>query len=192
MLVNQEQPKVWNRNLVHSGDEQLLNNQFGHHFHGLWLINTSNMHANRHILSEAGWIDAAFRGEDLKGAALFLPERSPLMGAYMIFCMIFCIHWQLINLRTIFPRTLMSLMWITKPLLCPFISCWRGVLCNNSQVRLYLQLFLHIYISFKICILMYHQVTLCYEVGGNGKITKTSKNICCAPLLYQQHTEMEW
>lgn len=59
-------------------------------------------------------MDAAFRGEDLKGAPLFLPERSPLMGACVIFCMISCIHWQLINLRTIFPRTLMSLVRPTE------------------------------------------------------------------------------
>lgn len=42
-------------------------------------------------------MDAAYREEDLKGAALFLSERSLLMGACMIFYIIFCIHVELIN-----------------------------------------------------------------------------------------------
>lgn len=63
----------------------------------------------------------------MKGAALFLPERSPLMGAGVIFCMISCIHWQLINLRTIFTRTLMSLMQKTEQKLHYALSFHFGV-----------------------------------------------------------------
>lgn len=42
-------------------------------------------------------MDARYREEDLKGAALLLSERSLLMGACVIFYIIFCTHGELIN-----------------------------------------------------------------------------------------------
>lgn len=147
MLVNHEQPKVWNTHLLYSGEKQLLNNNLVCHFHSSWIdwsTLPTHTHRNTYSMRQAEWMR---RSEErcLKGAALFSPERSPLMGACVIFCMISRIHWQLINLRTIFTRTLMSLMrrTRTKTWLCLLVSRWSGVLYNNSRVRLYLQHLLH-------------------------------------------------
>lgn len=83
MLVNQEQPKVWNRNALYCGDEQLLNNKFVCHFHFLdWLINTSNKHTythrNTHSMRPAEWMQRL--EERLERCSIVFAWKVPIDG----------------------------------------------------------------------------------------------------------------
>lgn len=147
MLVNHEQLKVWNTNLLYSGEKQLLNNKLVCHFHGSW-TDQHFQHTSTETHTQWGRLNGcSAQRRGLKGAPLFSPERSPLMGACVIFCMISCIHWQLINLRTIFATTLMSLMRRTEQKLDYAVSFHVGVyyittpgsdyMCSLFCIKLY-------------------------------------------------------